>query len=135
MKAGGYLPSKIEGKWRYRLSSNLKGLGVAESVYNNDSNAVNSVHSIPDSREQQESKISNSEYTLEAIANNKLHKAVIKVGLLQYPLVLVSVISFLGLILSSKSSTDKVWLIISLIMTITASFFMLYRAYFFSLGW
>ncbi|HML73663.1 MAG TPA: hypothetical protein PKB02_04125 [Anaerohalosphaeraceae bacterium] len=139
VKAGGYLPSKIEGKWRYCCPLNLKGLALAGSVYSNDSNEINSKpnvsHSVLDSQEQFESNTKASEYSPEALANNRLHKAVIKVGLLQYPLVLVSVISFLGLILISKSSTDKVWLFISLMMTITAGFFMLYRAYFSSLGW
>ena len=73
--------------------------------------------------------------TNEQIIEEQLHKDVIRFGLLQYPLILISIIaSFIWLVVN-KTRPEAILFSMSAVFTCTALIFLLYRDYFGSLGW
>ena len=143
-RAGFFLPRKGEyynndprqglTKWRYNLTINLKESDYALSLYSNDfketitSSDPNVIIASQSYRENQ------PERTLQANRENRLHDAVIKFGLMQYPLLLLS---FVGLFWALVTSLKReIYLVkICFLLNILSGIALVWRNYFGSLGW
>lgn len=142
-RADGYLPRRDEYynndpseglvKWRYAPTHNLKGLALASEQYSNDYNDVSKsgFTQFPKSEET-------GKYDEYAKANNRLHNAVIKLGLPQYPLLALSAVMFLLCLIWLPITTSKRTLCLTIsgsLLNSIAVILLLYRDYFGSLGW
>lgn len=133
-KAGGILPNReyrnndpAQGpvRWRVAITGNLKGLGMASE---NDANGISSA--IPDKDELERDRL--------ALANNRLLRAVITLGLPQYPLLFLSGIAFVLCLVFRPQQNLKIvicTLSVSLLLSSISFVCLLFRDYFGSLGW
>lgn len=130
-QAGGILPRSSDfeqgnGKWRVAFTGNLKGLGVASE---NDANEI-SLPAIPDKEQLEQDRL--------ALAENRLLQAVIKLGMPQYKLLLLSGFLFVLCLIFRPSPNPKMVvcaLSISFLLSLISFVFLVIRDYFGSLGW
>lgn len=121
-------------KWRYAATQDIKGLGVASRLYSNDYEL--STDNIEPNEHAPTPSFSESqpEWTFQAKRENMLHDAVIKLGLLQYPFLLISfVCMFIALVIIPKGHLYLVG--ICFLLNIFSLVALIGRDYFGSLGW
>jgi hypothetical protein len=143
-RAGNFLPRTDEYynneperglvKWRYNITSDLVGLEQALSRYSNEYKELNNDWEPNLIVESQLLTENQTAWLIQAKRENMLHDAVVRFGLLQYPLLFVSFVClFAAMAIVPK---NHLYLIgICFLLNILSVISLIGRNYFGSLGW